>query len=781
MIRSRSSQPQISRAVLLSVAAICVAMLGFPAATLAGGRRAATRVAALRTDSTRIVQYHHAHVTVPANWPVFHLGADTRTCVRFNRHAVYLGRPGNDQSCPANAIGRTEAILVSPANYRGALLAPISRRFAANVSGSMARIPEPTHHVVITATWGSDPGLIRNALGVRSLSAAVLATDRLRPTAVRAPVSLPRALPRTTSAAAPATPGAVYNGLGFDVCTTPSVSSLTAWGESSPYGAIGIYIGGANAACLGGNLDAAWVSIESAAGWHLIPTYVGLQSPYVSGKPSSGCAGCAAMSGTAAIAAAQGTAAAQDAVAQAQAVGIGIGNPIYYDMENYTRSATSSGAVLAFLQAWTVQLHTDGYLSGVYSSGGSGIADLVDAYGTTYVEPDELWTASWDAAAPSTPPSSPANSWVPNPDWAGTHQLLQYYSDPSGKAEVYGGVTIGIDRDYVQAPTAAAGSATLVSQVETAPSLTVMPQANGSFSLTPSWAGQAGITEYSLLGGPSVSALTSIETVSAGAKFPVTLQGVYAYFEVQALNSLGQVVGASAPVEAPPSVAIFGNSAYVGATGPVGVPVACLNTIHCQVQAAIYEGKRRIARSGISAMPRYGGQLLVPLSPQIRRLVARAETRRLPVTVTLTSRSGATATRSLNLVPYTVKGRPPARRSWSSSTLQIIGKTSFVSNAWTGGLLAACKSSTPCVATVRVSLGGVALAPVHMQTLGAGEVGYLTYQLSARAHTLLRQTVGNQMGARVTVSTIASSSTGGAAATAGAETATALVSLDSFR
>ena len=168
---------------------------------------------------------------------------------------------------------------------------------------------------------------------------------------------------------------------------------MAAWGESSPYAAIGIYIGGANAACLGGNLNAAWVSSESVAGWHMIPTYVGLQSPLVGGKPSSSCGGCAAMSATPATAATQGTAAAQDAVAQAQALGIGAGNPIYYDIEKYTRSATASGAVLAFLQAWTEQLHASGYLSGVYSSGSSGITDLVDNYGTTYVEPDELWTA----------------------------------------------------------------------------------------------------------------------------------------------------------------------------------------------------------------------------------------------------------------------------------------------------------------------------------------------------------------------------------------------------
>ena len=62
------------------------------------------------------------------------------------------------------------------------------------------------------------------------------------------------------------------------------------------------------------------------------------------------------MSATATAAATQGTAAAQDAVLQAQALGIGTGNPIYYDIEQYTRSTTATAAVLAFLQAWTEQL-----------------------------------------------------------------------------------------------------------------------------------------------------------------------------------------------------------------------------------------------------------------------------------------------------------------------------------------------------------------------------------------------------------------------------------------
>ncbi len=123
----------------------------------------------------------------------------------------------------------------------------------------------------------------------------------------------------------------------------------------------------------------------------------------------------------------------------------------------------------------------------------------------------------------------------------------------------------------------------------------------------------------------------------------------------------------------------------------------------------------------------------------------------------------------------------PTRHSWSSTALQILGETSFVSNAWTGGILAICKSSAPCVATTRVTLGGAALAQPRTQTLGAGEIGYLTYKLNAKGHKLLRDKAGNQLGARVTVSTTPPSNTGAAAAIGASKAATALISLDSFR
>ncbi|MEX2107201.1 MAG: DUF1906 domain-containing protein [Solirubrobacterales bacterium] len=252
--------------------------------------------------------------------------------------------------------------------------------------------------------------------------------------------SLPTAPQRIASASG----GAVFTGLGFDACTTPSTRTMAAW-ASSPYRAIGVYIGGANRACSQPNLTASWVGAQTAAGWHLIPTYVGLQAP------TSSCSSCAKLSASQATA--QGSAAAVDAVAQASAVAMGPGSPIYFDMESYTQTSSATAATLAFLEAWTNELHSLGYVSGVYSSSASGIEDLANAIGSGYVLPDDLWIANWNGQQNASDPAVPASAWTP-------HRRIHQYR--GGHDETYGGVTINIDNDYVDAATV--GSATLAGE-----------------------------------------------------------------------------------------------------------------------------------------------------------------------------------------------------------------------------------------------------------------------------------------------------------------------------
>ncbi|HET9720238.1 MAG TPA: DUF1906 domain-containing protein [Solirubrobacteraceae bacterium] len=405
---------------------VCARALG--AALLLTVLSLSLAAAAVAAPVTKTVTYRGYHLRVPRSWPVYNLSARPATCVRFNRHAVYVGRPGASEDCPAYAVGRTEAILIEPDGTATRLYGPHVARRIDRAAG-----------VTVLGTWNRRPQVIQAALGFGSSSALIAS-------APAAPARLSQgARARTDAAAATATatatsaalPGQIYTGQGFDACYTPSTSQMSAWG-SSPYRAIGVYIGGQNAACL--NLTSSWVQQESAAGWHMIPIYVGLQAP------GNGC-GCASISPSSATS--EGIAAANDAVTQAQADGFGAGNPLYYDMENYTRGTTSTSAVLNFLRGWTAQVHADGYLSGVYSNDSSGITDLVNQWGTGYPEPDEVWAANWNGSASTSDP------YIPSSEWA-NHQRLHQYT--GGHDETYGGKTLNIDNDYLDSATAAFGA-----------------------------------------------------------------------------------------------------------------------------------------------------------------------------------------------------------------------------------------------------------------------------------------------------------------------------------
>jgi hypothetical protein len=378
---------------------------------------------------TKVVRYHGARVVVPVSWPVFDLATHPSVCVRFDRHAVYLGSPGAEERCPAHAVGRTEAILVAPltahsAGSAGAAAAPLGQR--AGAPASAVQVALPARGVAVTATWAGDPALIRRALGLRSLSAPGHA--RVASATGPAAPALPRRPPAAHAAAA------AFTGLGIDACAAPSLGAMSAW-LASPYRAIGIYIGGTNMACAQRNLTPAWTNIESAAGWRLIPTYVGLQAP------TSSC-GCSTISPSRAFA--QGAAAAADAVHQAEAVGLGAGSPIYDDMEAYGHGGRSTGAVLGFLAGWTTTLHAAGYVSGVYSSANSGISDLAAAVGTGYPEPDDIWIADWNGQPTTADPRVPAGDWP-------SHQRLHQYQGSHNAT--YGQVTLNIDSDYLDGAT----------------------------------------------------------------------------------------------------------------------------------------------------------------------------------------------------------------------------------------------------------------------------------------------------------------------------------------
>lgn len=322
--------------------------------------------------AARTVHFDGQSVRVPAGWSVVRLAEHPHMCVRLDRRAVYLGRPGAAQRCPSRALGRRRAILVEP--------------------GAADR-------------WAGS-----SAIG-----------------------------PSTESV----TGSEDFTGLGFDACATPSSRAMAAW-AASPYRAIGVYIGGVNRACSQPNLTPTWVREQVGEGWHLIPTYVGLQAP------TSACGSCAALSSSTTQGKVQGAEAARDAVADAEAAGMGPGSPLYFDMEAYTRTTNATRATLTFLSEWTIQLHALGYASGVYSSSSSGIADLAREFGATYTMPDNVWTANWNGARNALDAYLTADLWA-------EHQRIHQYL--GGHDETYGRTTINIDNDYVEGATVGAGGA----------------------------------------------------------------------------------------------------------------------------------------------------------------------------------------------------------------------------------------------------------------------------------------------------------------------------------
>lgn len=243
--------------------------------------------------------------------------------------------------------------------------------------------------------------------------------------------------PATSVSFPPGASATWYNGFAFDTCSAPSVASLQAW-ASSPYDAVGAYIGGISRSCAQPNLTASWVTTVSRARWRIIPIYLGLQPP-CSTRPHTF---------TAATAASAGTANASDAVKQAKALGMLPGSAIYGDVEHYNAADSSCrDAALTYVSSWTKELHRQGYLSGIYANSSSGAKHLSDAYtSSSYARPDALWIARWDG-------SSLLTGWagIANDRWSNRQRGKQYRGDHH---ETYGGVRINIDSDRLDAPVA---------------------------------------------------------------------------------------------------------------------------------------------------------------------------------------------------------------------------------------------------------------------------------------------------------------------------------------
>ena len=412
---------------------------------------------------------------------------------------------------------QTGALPIYTASFSGALS-------PAETTGHTVQLTAPGPGVQVTATYGSDESQIRSMLAGARMTAK---TSAKAPTASSPAVASGEASGNAASGSAAAGSGSSKattggttasslseeqaQGLGIDTCTVPSAATMSEW-LASPYRVISTYLGGANWACTYGDFTNSWVTKVASEGWQFIPIWVGPQ------------ASCTQLTNTTVIdpsnAAAEGEAEAASAVAAAQEFGYGQGTPIYYDMEGYDNSnASCSQAVLTFLGGWTAGLHSAGYLSGVYSSAATGIADLAGQYtNSAYQSPDDIWFADWN--------DNPVliNPYASAADWPGAI-LHQYYGDHN---ETWGGATLTLDSDVVDAAVAGYPSAAATGQptVTDEPAEVSAPSGqNGGTTLEIQGGQQASVVHWHAdpPAGVSVSPQSGTVLVSGGGQASITL------------------------------------------------------------------------------------------------------------------------------------------------------------------------------------------------------------------------------------------------------------------
>jgi hypothetical protein len=298
--------------------------------------------------------------------------------------------------------------------------------------------------VSASATPSGSASPSAKASGTPKASASATATASGKATATATASSSGGGGAKPATVAGPPHPASVkvFTGLAFDTCTAPSASKMSAWKASSPYGGAAVYIGGSNRGCAQPNLTSSWVGTVSAAGWKLIPIYVGAQPPCQSGSGGERIG--------ASDAASLGASDGADAVSRAKALGMGASSAVYLDMEAFDETDNACvDSVLTYVQAWDKALHARGYWAGFYGFSSSGADVVAKAKPTTPDMPDALWYARYDGND-STVTGFPFSSGL----WTGHRRGHQYQVNSK---ESYGGSSITVDRDAWDGPVAVVG------------------------------------------------------------------------------------------------------------------------------------------------------------------------------------------------------------------------------------------------------------------------------------------------------------------------------------
>ncbi|WP_405441155.1 DUF1906 domain-containing protein [Streptomyces avidinii] len=395
-------------------------------------------------DGGRIVEYHGLRVALPADWRVVDLDRNPDACVRLDLPTLYLGHAGTQAECTGRAVAvRAGTLHLEPLGKapERADIPTVTvdswstlREAPPRSDSNELRYALRRAEVMATVSYGATPDAVR-----RVLAQARAAAPPHTPHATAPVVAVPAAGgPGPRSAQEP------FKGEGFDACTAPTQKAMDTWRADSPFGAIGVYIGGRARACAQPRLTARWVERQAAAGWHLMPIWVGPQPWHNAGT---------GLSTDPSEAAAQGREAAEGAVDAARSLRLPVGTVLYNDLENYTDRATWDAPVVAYLTAWTQRLHELGYRSAAYVSVSSGVKALSAHYRQApQAMPDVLWAARWNLSA--TVGDADMGLAKGTAKWAGPRRAHQFRGDHDA---TYGGVTLNIDRSWVDVdPTALA-------------------------------------------------------------------------------------------------------------------------------------------------------------------------------------------------------------------------------------------------------------------------------------------------------------------------------------
>ena len=343
----------------------------------------------------------------------------------------------------------------------------------------------------------------------------------------------------TPTAPSPA-PG---TGLMIDTASAPPRETVDAWrGAGAPYAAIGVYIPPDSAVDnrhdkVQRELTSDWVAAVQGGprSWHVVPIHVGLQAP-----KSCQTGSFVGMDADPTVAARQGKEAADSAAHASADLGVARSAPIMADMEAY--QAGCSGAVRAYLGAWSAELQSLGWRAGVYGSAKSVVPDLVAARAAdpSYVLPDVIWAATDNRLASTAVTGLPAESWK-----VANQYLL-------GVQRTYAGIPITVDEssfDWSIWDT-------------TAPTVSTVgaPWATGAPHADVTWSGsdaESGVVAYEVRSSRAApgrrraawtGAWSGVSTVTGAARTSIALKpGEGVCVEVRAVDRAGNRSGWSRP------------------------------------------------------------------------------------------------------------------------------------------------------------------------------------------------------------------------------------------